>query len=113
VIRHAAAVSGSPVVRQGRQVRSPHVAPLAAVLASAAIFVMDVTAATLGTITGRHWQRWRLARKESLAGILVCGPATGGSSLDADGMEGIRDAVNQDRSPGEFQFSLHPLSIQP
>jgi hypothetical protein len=86
---------------------------LAAVLASASIFVMDITTATLGTITGRHWQLRRLARKESFAGVLVCSPATCGSSLDADCMEGIRDAVNLHRAPGELQFSLHPLSMQP
>ena len=113
MIRHAAAVSGASVIRQGRQVRRPDVTALAAVLATASIFVMGVSTAALGAITGLQRQLRRLTGKESLTSVLVRGPATRRPRKNAHRVERIRDPVNLHRAPGVLHRGLNPRAVPP
>lgn len=93
--------------------RSPDVASLPAILTTATVFMMDIATAALAAVAGRQRQLRRFSGKKSPSRVLVRGPAAGGSRLDADRMERIRDAVNLHRPPGVLQFRLHAFPMQP
>jgi len=113
VIGYAATTHRATIIRQGRDMRIPDIAPLAAIVPAAAVLVVDVSAAALDAVTGRQRQLRRLTGKKPPIRVLDGGPATRRAGQDAHRVKWVRDAVHPNRAPRMLNLGLHTPAVPP
>jgi hypothetical protein len=113
VIRLSPPVAGTaPSALRQLGTRRPYI-PMAAVESIATVLVMDVSTFTRPGVTRWLRQLRSFTREESLATVILRRLVTASTRLDADGVIGIGDMVEQHRATGQLHGRLDALAMPP